>query len=112
MCYYAFNLKNYLVNLHVVICIYTLLCFFKRFDLLIFRERGRERERKGEKHQCLVVPRVPPHQGVGLQPRQVLWPGINQRPFVLHSGVCSTEQHQPGLTLFLELILGVEERRD
>ena len=33
---------------------YSILYFKKRF-LLIFRERGREGERKGEKHQCVVV---------------------------------------------------------
>ena len=30
--------------------------------LFLFRERGREREREGEKHQCVVVARVP-HPG-------------------------------------------------
>ena len=34
--------------------------FKKRFYLFIFRERGRERERKGEKHQCIVVSHAPP----------------------------------------------------
>ena len=34
--------------------------FFKRFYLLIFRERGREGEREGEKHQCVVAPQMPP----------------------------------------------------
>ena len=28
---------------------------FKRFYLFIFRERGREGEREGEKHQCVVA---------------------------------------------------------
>ena len=28
--------------------------FLKRFYLFIFRERGREGEREGEKHQCVV----------------------------------------------------------
>ena len=34
--------------------------FFKRFYLFIFRERGREGEREGEKHQCVVAFHVPP----------------------------------------------------
>ena len=29
--------------------------FFKRFYLFIFRQRGREGEREGEKYQCVVV---------------------------------------------------------
>ena len=33
---------------------------FLRFYLFIFRERGRERERVGEKHQCVVASRAPP----------------------------------------------------
>ena len=34
--------------------------FFKRFYLFIFRERRREGERKGEKHQCVVASHTPP----------------------------------------------------
>ena len=34
----------------------------KKILLFIFRERGREGERKGEKHQCVVSSR-PPHTG-------------------------------------------------
>ena len=33
---------------------------FKRFYVFIFRERGREGEREGEKHQCMVASQVPP----------------------------------------------------
>ena len=33
---------------------------FKRFYLFIFRERGREGERQGEKHQCVVASPTPP----------------------------------------------------
>ena len=39
--------------------------FKKRFYLFIFRDRGREAEREGEKHQCVVASRVPP---LGTQP--------------------------------------------
>ena len=34
--------------------------FFTRFSLFIFRQRGREGEREGEKHQCVVVSCTPP----------------------------------------------------
>ena len=33
--------------------------FLKRFYLFIFSQRGREGEREGEKHQCVVVSQVP-----------------------------------------------------
>ena len=33
---------------------------FLRFYLFIFRERGREGEREGEKHQCVVASHVVP----------------------------------------------------
>ena len=37
----------------------TFLSFLKRFYLFIFREKGREGEREGEKHQCVVASHVP-----------------------------------------------------
>ena len=40
------------------------LTFFKIFYLFIFIEKGREGERKGEKHQCVVASHAP-HIGVG-----------------------------------------------
>ena len=33
--------------------------FFLSFNLFMFKERGREEEREGEKHQCVVVSRTP-----------------------------------------------------
>ena len=33
---------------------------FKRFYLFIFRQRGREGEREGEKYQCVVASYVAP----------------------------------------------------
>ena len=36
------------------------LYFFLRFYLFIFRERGGEGEREGEKHQCVVASCAPP----------------------------------------------------
>ena len=60
--------------------IYKKLCIFKRFHLLIFRERGREGER-GEKHQCVRETSVgcllqAPNLRSGLQPRHVPRLGI------------------------------------
>ena len=34
--------------------------FFLKILFIIFRERGREGEREGEKHQCVVASCVPP----------------------------------------------------
>ena len=39
--------------------------------ITLFRERGREGEREGEKHQCVVAPHVRPTGGPGPQPRHV-----------------------------------------
>ena len=40
------------------IFIFHKLSIFKRFYLFIFRERGKEGEREGEKHQWVVAPRA------------------------------------------------------
>ena len=52
--------------------------FFKRFYVFIFRERGTEGERKGEKHQCaretwICCPSHTSYRGPDLQPRHVPW---------------------------------------
>ena len=45
----------------VLLCRYILFfLFFLDFYLFIFRERGKEGEREGEKQQCVVASRVPP----------------------------------------------------
>ena len=42
--------------------------FFKRFYLFIFRERGREGESEGDKHQCVVASLVPLTQDLARNP--------------------------------------------
>ena len=42
--------------------------FFKRFYLFIFREKGREGEREGEKHQCVVGSPVSPTGDLACNP--------------------------------------------
>ena len=42
--------------------------FFKKNYLFIFRERGREEEREGEKHQCVVASHVAPTQDLAHNP--------------------------------------------
>ena len=41
--------------------------FFLKDFIYLFRERGREGEREGEKHQCVVAFHMAPHWGPGLQ---------------------------------------------
>ena len=55
--------------------------FFKILFLFIFRERGREVEREGEKHQCergtsIACPLHTCSRGPGQQPGHVPWPGM------------------------------------
>ena len=57
----------------------ALLIFYFRFDLFIFRERGREGEREGEKHWCVRETSIgclsrAPNQAPGPQPRLALNP--------------------------------------
>ena len=43
--------------------VYVFFKIFVKKDLhlfIFFREMGREREREGEKHQCVVAPHMPP----------------------------------------------------
>ena len=71
--------------------------YFKIFYLFIFRERGREGEREGEKQQSVVASCVPPTGdlacNLGLCPD---WES-NQESFDSQAGAQSTEPHQPGL---------------
>ena len=76
------------------------ICFFKRFIYLsISRETGREREKEGEKHQCVVASHTPtrnPACNPGTCPD---WE-LNWRPFGSEASAQSTEPHQPGLNMF------------
>ena len=50
--------------------------FFTRFYLFIFRQLGKEGDREGEKHQCVVASHASPTGDLALQPRHVPWLGI------------------------------------
>ena len=78
--------------------IYIFFYFFNIY-LFIFRQRGREEERKGEKHQCLVVSHMPHVWGPGLQPRHV--PQLGIKPFGSQASPQSTESHQPGSQFYI-----------
>ena len=58
-----------------------LLGFFKIFYLFIFRERGREGEREGEKHQCVVASHVAPTGELAHNPGMCPDWESNWRPF-------------------------------
>ena len=65
----AMNKDSWLYSQVLLVIENTKVFFFLRFCLFMFRERGREEEREGEKHQCVVASRSSPHWGPGLQPR-------------------------------------------
>ena len=70
---------------------------FKIFYLFIFRGRGREGEREGEKHQCVVVSHMPPTGDLACNPHMCPDWESNQWPSGLQAGIQSTEPHHPGL---------------
>ena len=69
---------------------------FKIFYLFIFRERGREGEREGEKHQCVVASHTPPTGDLACNPCMCPDRESNWWPFPSQSNTQSTESHQPG----------------
>ena len=69
---------------------------FKRFNLFIFRDRGKEGEREGDKHQY-VVASCEPQWGPGLQPTHVPQLGIELATLWFKACAQSTELHQLGL---------------
>ena len=97
-------------NLQIISIIHFLISFpysyffFSRFYLFIFRERGKEGERAGEKHQCVAASHMPPSgdlaHNLGICPG---WES-NWQPFSQQAGTQSTEPHQPGSYLCLHQI--------
>ena len=74
----------------------TVLFFFLRLYLFIFREMGREGGREGEKQQCVVDSHSPHTGDLAHNPRMCPDWESNQWPFGAQSGAKSTEPHQPG----------------
>ena len=72
---------------------------FLRFYLLIFREKGRERDREGEKHQCVVASHAPPTGDLAHNPGMCPDWESNWQPFGSQAGTQSTEPHRPRLHL-------------
>ena len=55
--------------------------FLKRFYLFTFRQKGREGEREGEKHQCVVASYVAPTGDLASNPGKCPDWELNWRPF-------------------------------
>ena len=79
--------------LHEFLKIYL---FFKRF-YLFFRGRGREGEREGVKHQCVVASYVPPTRDLACKSGMCLDWELNWQPFGSQARAQSAKLHQPGL---------------
>ena len=63
--------------------------------LLIFLDGGREGEREGEKHQCVVDSGTPPTGDLACNPGMFPDWELNWRPFGLQAHAQATEPHQP-----------------
>ena len=75
---------------------------FKDF-IYLFLERGKEGEREGEKHQCVVASQAPPTGDLAWNLGTCPDWELNWRPFGLQAGAQSTQPHQPGLKYFNKL---------
>ena len=64
--------------------------------IYLFLERGREGEREGEKHQCVVASHTPPTGDLAHNPGMCPDWELNWRPFGSQASAQSTEPHQPG----------------
>ena len=81
--------------------------FFLRFYLFIFRARGTEGDREGEKHQCVVASSVPPTGELTHNPGMCPDWESNGRPFGSQASTQSTEPLQPGqICIFHNMISG------
>ena len=79
--------------------------FLKKFYSFIFRERGREGEREGEKlHQSVASHALPTGDLAGNPGMCPDWKS-NCQPFGLQASTQSAEPHQPGLLWFFKKIL-------
>ena len=65
--------------------------FFLRFYLFIFRDRGREGEREGEQHHCVVASSTPPTGDLAHNPGMCPDWEANWLPFGSQAHAQSTE---------------------
>ena len=64
--------------------------------IYLFRERGKEGEREGEKYQGVVASHVPPTGDLTCNPGMCPDWELNPGPYGSQAGPQSTQQHQPG----------------
>ena len=81
------------INIYINVVHMTL--FFKKI-LFIFREMGKEREREGQKHQCVIVSFAPPTGRLAHNPGMCPAWESNWQPFSLQASAQYTEPHQSG----------------
>ena len=89
------------VGTHSDIHIYTFSVSFINFLIFILREKGREGERVGEKHQCVVASHMPPTRDLDHNPGMCPDWESNWQPFGSQASAQSTEPHQPELDFFI-----------
>ena len=86
----------------MVVIVILFLRLLKKFIYFIFRERGREGQRAGEKHQCAVATGAPPTGDLAHNPGVCPDWESNRRHSGFQAGTQCTEPHQPGwLMLFV-----------
>ena len=78
----------------------TMLLSFVFKILFTFRERGREQDRVGEKHQCVVASWAPCPGDLAHNPSMCSDWESNQQIFGSQASAQSTEPHQPGPTSY------------
>ena len=71
--------------------------FFKRLNLFIFRESGKEGEREGEKHYCVVAWHTPRRGTCPATQAYALTGNPDVDLLVCGNDAQSTESHQLGL---------------
>ena len=76
--------------------LFVLLSLFLRFLKFIFRKRGREAEREGGKHHCVVASRTTFTGDLACNPGMCPDWESNLWPFSLQASTQSTESNQPG----------------
>ena len=72
--------------------------FLKKDFICLFSERGREGEREGEKHQCVVASCVPPIGNLARNPDMCPDWESSWQPFGSQASTQSTKPCQPGLS--------------
>ena len=72
------------------------------FYSFIFRESGKEGERMGEKHQCVVASHAPPTGDLAHNPGTCPYWESHQQPLDLQPSTQSTEPRQPRLYIYLK----------